>query len=138
MSAEQGLTMTQFQPIHRYTPLSHTIFIYISFDIHIVNACHTLPILNSVNTRLFRRRYFIRSRRCSRPRTRTMNGLTRRFVRDVRRCIRLTRRRFIWIHHYPFPHIVSSRCLISRSISGVKVIGAVSALFIVKVTRCEP
>ena len=85
--AEQGLTMTQFQPIHHYTPLSHTIFIYISFDIHIVNACHTLPILNSVNTRLFQYSGFIRRRRCSRPRTRTMNGLTRRFVRDVRRCI---------------------------------------------------
>ena len=99
--------MTQFQPIHRYTPLSHTIFIYISFDIHIVNACHTLPSPNSVNTRLFRRRYFIRRRRCSRPRTRVMGELVTRLVRDVRRLvpsrIRFTRRRFIWIHHYPSP-----------------------------------
>jgi hypothetical protein len=101
VSAEQGLTMTQFQPIHRYTPLSHTIFIYISFDIHIPSVCHPLTILNSVNTRLFRRRYFIRRRRCSRPRTRVMGELVTRLVRDVRRLvpsrIRLTRRRFIWI-----------------------------------------
>jgi hypothetical protein len=107
VSAEQGLTMTQFQPIHRYTPLSHTIFIYISFDIHIPSVCHPLPILNSVNTRLFRRRYFIRRRRCSRPRTRSMSRLVVRLVRDVRRLvssrIRLTRRRFIWIHYYPSP-----------------------------------
>ena len=102
MSAEQGLTMTQFQPIHRYTPLSHTIFIYISFDIHIVNACHTLPSPNSVNTRLFQYSGFIRRRRCSRPRTRSMSRLVTRLVRDgryfVRRIRILTRRRIrIWI-----------------------------------------
>ena len=95
--------MTQSHTLHRYTPLSHTIFIYISFDIHIVNACHTLPSPNSVNTRLFRRRYFIRRRRCSRPRTRVMGELVARLVRDVRRLVPsririLTRRRIrIWI-----------------------------------------
>ena len=68
-----------------------------------MSACHTLPILNSVNTRLFRRRYFIRRRRCSRPRTRTMSKLVVRLVRDVRRVRRFTRRRFIWIHHYTSP-----------------------------------
>jgi hypothetical protein len=87
VSAEQGLTDTHLHTLHRYTPLSHTIFIYISFDIHIVNACHTLPILNSVNTRLFQYSDFTRRRRCSRPRTRSMNELVARLVRDVRRCI---------------------------------------------------
>ena len=101
MSAEQGLTMTPSRPIHRYTPLSHTIFIYISFDIHIPSVCHPLTILNSINTRLFRRRYFIRRRRCSRPRTRVMGELVARLVRDVRRLvpsrIRILTRRRIWI-----------------------------------------
>ena len=101
MSAEQGLTTSKPRNPHRYTPLSHTIFIYISFDIHIPSVRHPLPILNSVNTRLFRRRYFIRRRRCSRPRTRVMGELVTRLVRDVRRLvssrIRILTRRRIWI-----------------------------------------
>ena len=83
----------------------HPILIYISFDIHIVSVCHTLLPINNVNTRLFRHRYSTRRRRCSRPRTRTMVGLTRRFVRDVRRRrIRLIRRRIWIIVIIPPPH----------------------------------
>ena len=79
--------------------MSHTIFIYISFDIHIVNACHTLPILNSVNTRLFQYSGFIRRRRCSRPRIRIMSELVTRLVRDVRHLVpsRIHLIRRIWI-----------------------------------------
>ena len=107
MSAEQGLTMTQFQPIHRYTPLSHTIFIYISFDIHIPSVCHTSPSPNNASIQLLIHRCCFRRRRCSRPHTRSMSRLVVRLVRDVRRLvpsrIRLTRRRFIWIHYYSSP-----------------------------------
>ena len=79
-------------PQNPTTPPLHTsvtypiipILIYISFDIHIVSVCHTLPSTNNVNTRLFRRRYSTRSRRCFRPLPRIVNELVTRLVRDVR------------------------------------------------------